>query len=1033
MLNFPPSRIMGRYLLFAAVAALGAVALLLVSERAQPENPSKNTAVSVAWRSDGPTLPVGIDDCWELEDVPRERRLICWLDPLRAHEQQRIRIIVHDTTDAALSVTCRGCSVDACSENAVTPPVRSTAARCHDIRPGLSTGHSEAILQLSDRTQVFGERVIQFSIPPRTIVEDLQERWRHAGKLGEQAVQALIPEAQALVAAQPSGPIRERAQILLALIINDRHRLLEKAQGFLEEKDFVATIFPLEQALQLAHARRWLRSEAELSQALAWLYLRSGSSQNTVESIEKLLIGKEWSQFLPIQKFHCYRLLIDAAIERQDLRRVAHQLAQVRGDAELINDAKLSSALAEVRVAELETLVIGGSPEEIQRGLHELESAAKRATKDPCEQSSLLGSLGWLKLLLVEFGWPIADDPVAVLEQARLLRENQCPKADTSLANVWANLARARSAAWWRSAELNPRQRREAIETTRSALTGLRRALGSQVEPDSIRQDRLYGEVRLFLLEGKPQKALPLFEELSQLAARRKWLVDSWLIAIHRAEALNAGGQPDDAISAFRKADEQLAPLLQQVPVYQAHRLVLSRFQYSSQRAVELALRAGRPDEAMEILRQLDQQALGLTSVPWWPEQTNSSKLEWLKRRQEQARYLVQRMDYEKQICLIPGFTLAQCEDLELTKSHWLNSLDSMLAEPRPAAYLSPPTPKDELLLGCMRQQRGWTCISAFDGLYKAVPITSVELDARAISQTLLPALANRVRSATKIRVLAHGELAQLDLGAIAFDGQPLGIQKPILHTLDRPVPPPHPYPIQALVLKPDDDIHELSLAMTQRWLAPALGKMRIVISNADMSLPTPGSWMHVEALSSNVLPQLQSSDVFIYFGHIGPPPCPKSILCCSEGRRSSLRPDDRLTALHLSQYNSLTNADILAAERVPQRAFLLGCAATDRSASTPAEILGLAQAFALRGAQVLAFGRRIKAQDAAEVLCALSQQRLDNPDFDLGRFVMDTQRRFFKGERCKAQGKWYLPSCSQAAGDCSAPVDWQALRWYGP
>lgn len=989
--------------------------------------------VDATWRGDGPTLSIGLDGCWELEDSAAERELICWLDPLQEPESQQVRIIVRGQKDAELTMDGSGCEATPCTESSIHSPEPLRAGRCLDLRRSRARSCQEVRLRLSAEGQTLGERKIRFALPPRTAVDDLRVDWQAAAAAGLVGLEALIPRARALVSAQAPGTLRDRAQIVMSLLIQERNQLYEDAHGPLADAEAAASRLLLEQALRSARSQRWLRSEAQLSQALVWGYTHSGLPPRAEETLEGLLSDRQWLPLLPTEKFHCYRQLLYVALERQDLRRVSRYMAEVRDDVELLNGQQLLE-LSELRAAELELLLLTGSLPEVEKRLRADEESVAH-TAGPCDQhAKLWGQIGWLRLLQSEIGWPNAKDPVPALEHAKTLRasSSRCTTA-RALANVWANLARARSVAWWRWAELSPADRDEAVQRTRTALAEVSRALARQPEPASIRLDRLYSETRLKLMEGSPAEALLKLDEFDQLAAGKKGPIDRWLIPVHRAEALSASGRIKESVAEFRRAEQQLPALLRQIPIYQARHLILSRFEYSHQRAIELAVRTGRPADAMEILRLFNQQALGSTHVPWWQEQMNQANSTiWHQRSQEQARYLTLRTEYEKQISLAWGFTAAQCQDLNLIKTRSLESLDALFTNPTPALLPPPPIPTGELLLGCARQHKGWICLGALDGIHKAVPVLSPELDSGAVGQIVLPAFADEIWRATRIRILAHGRLAQLDLCAIKLAGTPLGTQKPIYYSVDRPAAKTEPRAPKTalLVLRPEvAPIPELSLPAAKTWLAPALRDLRVTLRSTE-SVTTPLHWTRGEALSPDVFADLQRSDVFIYFGHVAPMPCPLNTVCCTE--EGGLHPDERLTALQLAQDTSLSTADVLLAKRVPQRAFLLGCASTDRSTSTSAEIVGLAQAFALRGAQALGFARqRMDARTAAEVLCALGQQRLDAPDFDLGNFLVDTQRRLYRGERCKAQGKWY--SCRQGDRTCSSKINWEALRWYGP
>lgn len=986
MLTVDSQRPVGRWLWLTIVLVLCGLGLSSVYLALRHRSPAND---------DGPTLSIGLDNCWDVEAEGDGRTLRCSLDP--DPSRRRIRIILRAPTDAELRPSCQGCKAEVCAGS----PYKAVAARCLDVDPDSSSGERSIVLQLSTRSQLLGERRVRLVPAPRTVVEDFQLRWRTVDPHDLTGLRALIPPSIALAEAQPPGPLRDRAQILSARI---RYEVFRNGP----ETDASALLPVLQQALLLARQRRWLGSEAELSQSLAWLYWNSSEKLDVLDGIERLTENQEWLPLLPSQKIHSYRLLTEAALDREDFRRIERYLDEARADAALLRprDADLSSLKWQLQGLNAAYDALAGSHTEAAAALNELENAIRGFQGSPCRQARLWGNLGWLELRLFEIGWSGATDPIPALQQALLLRTQKCERQPLELANSWANLARARSAVWLRRPKLTSHEKQAVVQATREALVEMRNSLGTHRETYTLRQDRLFIEVRLHLLEGSPAKALEPLEELAVLAQRIRSPLTSWLVMVHKAEVLAALGQADEAIAMLRQAEEPLLQLMRQVPIYQARRLILSRFDYSTQRAMELAVRTGRPELALEILRQAGQRSLGLTSAPWWPEQKESAgSVLWARRRVEQARYQEQRRDHESQIVRAYKYTAAQCQDLESLKTLSLQTLDALFSEPAPAPFQPPAIPPGELLIGCMQQQSGWLCLGSSNESTTAVSLPGQLLDEKAIEEILLPALATKLRSANQIRVLGQGALAQLPLAGVKFEGRALGAEKLILRTVDRPpIPASSPVRKALAVFDPEGNLFQLSRKATDRHLASAFESLQVVTRSARVNSSRPHDWIHGEALSTLVLPELQNSDVFFYLGHVAPIRCSTNSVCCASSQGGAQSLDPRLTALRLSQETAITTADVLVAERLPKLAILLGCASADRSAQTPTEMLGLAQAFAIRGTQVLAFGQPIDVRQAEEVLCALGQQRLSDPGFHLGRFLMDTQRRFARGERCRAQ-----------------------------
>lgn len=1031
----PPRRKVARQFLCvtAVVSALSSQSCIRLSTDSLPEDVC---AALPSPGENGPTLSVGLEGCLHLDLALDKRTLICALDPLDGLPQP-VRVIVRNAAEANLTIIGDVGSAESCSDRDGGTLATPLDRRCREFQPQFSPGSvRNAKLRLCSRAQVLGERNLRIISPQRTSLDDLRQQWRKAAAQGVSAVRALIPRAQELVDAQPQEDLRAQAQILSTRIQYDC--LLQDKQSGLPpaEADIIRLIDLFERALQTSRIHGWLKEEAEASQALAWLYANSSSQADPIQSIENLLVNREWLQLLPANKIQSYVWFVQPALARQDLRRVQRYVADAMADAELLNDMDTSVAAIELRTQELEAIALTGSHEDVAAGLRALETELARAAGRPCVQAYLWGSIGWLRLLSVELGWLDVKAPIATLEQARALRSRYCPRERPQrLANVWANLARAQSAAWWRRAELTASERIAAAEATRSAIVGMRNALGSQQEPDSIRLDHLLSEVRIALFEEQPAQALKHFDELSRLAQKSRSPLERWLVLVHKGEAMEALGQIDEALAAFRTAESQLLELRRLVPIYQSHRLVLSRFEYSSQRAVSLALRKGRAGEVVDIIRQAAQSRLGLTSNPWWREQQTSSKLEaWQKQLKERKRYLLLRQSYESQIPRVAALTPSACQELVLTRSRVLDALDALFSEPTPSLAHPAPLPSGELLMGCMRQDAGWICFGQSSGAPKLVRIARPDLDQKAVEDILLPALAAKIRHAARLSVLAANDLANVGMASRQFDGHPLGTQKPIYYTLGDLSAVSQPLVRQALVvLDPEEALSSLSVASAAHALESALGSIPVSIRSARKSYQISSNWVQGAALSLDVFSELQRSDLFVYFGHVDGMPCETQTPLCSGGNGGGLEQDKRLTALCLEQHTTLLASDVLVADRAPQRAILLGCSSAGRSATTPTEMVGLAQAFALRGSQVLAFGRPVAAAQVEEVLCALSQYRLADTDLNFGRILVEIQEHFEKGERCQMPGGWHMPSGEHGARYGLRQEAWAELRWYGP
>lgn len=998
-----------------------------------------------------PALHLGIHGCWEVEQPQDRRELICSLDPLIAVKDQPIQILVRSATDAELSVDCDGCRKQRCVASAGAMafnfPMESSAEVAHpalicwELQWERASAHV-AELELRSRSLLLGRQTIQLPLPARTTVDAVQQRWRELGDRYDQgieqagsdvnkqkslqmdhakALEQLIRESDEQTRPQTTGPLQDRLTILQARIRNEWLRVAMPDQTPVEQIP-AKFLGQMQTARQLAKQHGWLRSQADLSEALAWLFRYQ---EHALENIQALLDEPDWPRLLPLQNSHCVRLLLGAALGRQDVRllarytqpaieeRLAMPVQNGRDDAyDLLAQALLLATLSQ-------------SDEDVRAATQQLKIAAEsaRQRRDACLAGFLLGNVGWAQLLRLEFS-RIGDDPSPVLREAIELLSKECPAVSRNeIDNLWLNIARAHLVVGLSRQEPHKQVAAAQVAQVQSALSqvakGQRPALAvSEFELQLV-------QAGLHVLQGEPEHGEAELMALSQRAMNLDSPLASWLVSILYAEFWRLQAQPEVALQKFREADAALLSLQRRVPIQHSYRTVLSRYRYPSQRGIALAIELGRNAESLTILRQELQITHGLTTRPWSLDPAAPAV------RQARQRYDQRRRHFEARIIRPSQLGPAECDELARDKEGWLDALDAIYQQQIPALFTPPALQPGEFLLACEPVLTGSMCWGGTADSVEVVSSPASQISEQILEEQVLPKFAAQIARAEKILVLAHGALTRLEIEAVKFLGKPLGTLKPIRYTADRPASNEVRPPAEALlVLNPEGDLNGRSASFLSEQLKPSLAELRVHLRSAAPISPLPPTWSWGEALSTGVYSDLQASDLYLYFGHVDPMPCPTQTRICAE-HGAALAPDSRMTAMCLSQHTTVTTSDVLAAPRIPRRAYLLGCASADRNVTTPQELIGLAQAFAVRGSEVLAFARPIRESLAQEVLCGIAQA--PSLRFDLDKAGHEIRKRLYRGERCADRGRWHVPVCPPGNAACATPVDWSALRTYGP
>lgn len=629
------------------------------------------------------------------------------------------------------------------------------------------------------------------------------------------------------------------------------------------------------------------------------------------------------------------------ARETGDLRTALRKLEEAQAMAERLGQSRFARMAAIDRSIALNEVA---RADDALAVLHGLESAGEAA---PCERSDLAAGVGWILLGAADanLDGPPPADARAPLEAALALvvPTGACPDQRRE-GNVRTNLA-------WAVLERGD---------AKGARAELARARSVLPRPDAqVARFWLGLEGRIALAEGAPRDALASYDRLAALARGASAVGDGWRAADGRAAALAAMGRARDALEASAEAERLLDEESLGVPLGEGRAGFLGARERSARRRVELLLDANSPAAALAAARAA--RARGLAVLERRDriaalDDARRARLEAALGAYRAARDALAREaadDWSLSSAHLAKVLLARKtreRAMQATLEETMSALPSIAA----ASRALPAAGTGERVVAYFPLARGWVAFVA-DG----VTVTAArlgEVDPRgspeALGHALLDPLRERLAGATRIRLLVHGALGDVDLHALPFDGAPLLARAPVAYALDLGV---------SSAAAPDDGT--LVVADPTSDLPAARGEGRAIAA----SLPGTQLLEGGAATRAAVAAALGGTALFHYAGH--------GLFGGPEGWASELPLAD----------SSFGVADILAMARPPQQVVLAACDAARASSAGRAPALGIAQAFLAAGSDVVIAATREVGDDvAAEIVLALYDARAKDPKLDL-------------------------------------------------
>lgn len=275
-----------------------------------------------------------------------------------------------------------------------------------------------------------------------------------------------------------------------------------------------------------------------------------------------------------------------------------------------------------------------------------------------------------------------------------------------------------------------------------------------------------------------------------------------WRAALRRGTLLEQDGDLEGARAAYEQGEDALDELIRLAALGISAEVTASRRVEGTQSLVALLLRQGRPKEAFCAARQA---------------QARNSRLALLYRRLDAETraalrphvegYLRAKQSYEALLAGEAEMDALAGERARREAAKRRRMLDRFALEilatrsaytGRPACDDLQPRRPGELILG-LYPHRGELLVFAADD--RGVSSWSLADYERLVrpdevewsGSLLLGPLDERLGRATRVRVLATGEAAAIDVHALPWRDRPLGLQIPVVHGLELPAPSEHP------------------------------------------------------------------------------------------------------------------------------------------------------------------------------------------------------------------------------------------------
>lgn len=473
---------------------------------------------------------------------------------------------------------------------------------------------------------------------------------------------------------------------------------------------------------------------------------------------------------------------------------------------------------------------------------------------DACSVASTLRTTAWVQLLLRQHAQSNLD-PAPMLEESLAYFEpgGKCPRPDRT------GGARA-SLALLELLEGNPGQ---ALALTRKIDLGLvtpaEQVLALDVE--------LRARLALGHGSGQIQRTLAQLRRAMGLADT----VDArWHLVLREGQILEASGEHEAAISAYREAEGHVDRLAQLAAFGVGRSAVGLTHRESSERLVDALRARGHLDDALCAARQAEARRLYAATLsvalPRAERLRVDERVAELRQAQAELDTLLVREreapDDEQEaahVAVVERLQRLEDDTAEILRIAGHN------ARPPACEDLHEPPP-GELLLGLFPRGDDWVLFAHDRKETLAVGLELREIDqttARArLSELLLRPVARFLRRAERVRVHVVGRMQALEVELLPWEGKPLIAQVPVVWGIDaaRPGPralePSGPAPRGLLLADPSGSLPEADAEIEHA--ARTLRRMGWAVDEVPRA----------QALPFAVLARMSEATLMHYAGH---------------------------------------------------------------------------------------------------------------------------------------------------------------------
>jgi len=463
---------------------------------------------------------------------------------------------------------------------------------------------------------------------------------------------------------------------------------------------------------------------------------------------------------------------------------------------------------------------------------------------------------------------------------------------------------------------------------------------------------------RILASQGRAADALQVYRELEDEARSNGMIEFEWKALYGQAVALEALDSLPEALAAWERCELLLYEHSLLVPIHLGRDAFLSQRMDATKRHVALLLGEGRVDEALKLIRRSRARfLLGLNLGQRLGSLTGEERQAW---ERQLERYLRARDEYEvarAQEWQVSGAELAQLHQAQRRLAlEAQRSLDTTLTDASASDehQARPPQP-GELQLTWFETRDGWQgfCAGPQGLVHKEIGPLDLASDPVFLAERLLVPFAAHLAEAERITLLPSGALRGLDLHAAMILGEPLGLARPVAHSLDlgrEAQAPLHVLQTAVLVADPRGDLR--NARQEGRSLARQLPSAGVSVRLLEGR----------EAGRAAVLEAISGADVFHYAGH-------------------GVYSEEVLDGELLLADGGLNVADVLALTDPPRMVILSGCE-TGRTQQSEVESIAMAQAFVAAGTQaVVATTRPVEDDTARAFSLAFFQSLAQAPD----------------------------------------------------